>query len=322
MTRIVRDSFRDGPLTLENEVSEREFEVLRGEAPLGPTPFLAGLFPATFETEASETANLLADEIATALGRRSSLAVLHYLLASNEWRQPALAALLGQPRQRTVRVLNTDLTISSYLRLLSRLCRDAADQIEQEAREEAGPEGGLAAWPRITTEIQGETLSDDPYPEIPDGDQPGHFSLSSDGIHFIKRHEGSRRKLYNDSQGHCTIGVGHLVHKGKCDGSEPDNFRRGLTEDEVTDLLRADLAVFEQAVQKNVTSRLNQYQYDALVSFSFNVGSGAFKKSGVLKEVNAKNYSKVPDELMKWLKPPEIKGRRTDEATLFRSGKY
>jgi lysozyme len=165
-------------------------------------------------------------------------------------------------------------------------------------------------------------FSDDPYPEIPDGDQPGHFSLSSDGIHFIKRHEGSRRKLYNDSQGHCTIGVGHLVHKGKCDGSEPDNFRRGLTEDEVTDLLRADLAVFEQTVQKNVTSRLNQYQYDALVSFSFNVGSGAFKKSGVLNEVNAKNYSKVPDELMKWLKPPEIKGRRTDEATLFRSGKY
>lgn len=170
--------------------------------------------------------------------------------------------------------------------------------------------------------VQREELADDPYPSTEDGEQPGLFSLSDEGLEFIKRHEGVRLNLYPDSQGHCTIGIGHLVHRGKCNGSEPENFKKGLTEEEVTDLFRTDLENYEAAVSGSVTSRLNQYYFDALVSFTFNVGIGAFKGSGVLKQLNAKNYSKVPDELMKWLKPPEIKGRRSDEANLFRTGNY
>jgi GH24 family phage-related lysozyme (muramidase) len=170
--------------------------------------------------------------------------------------------------------------------------------------------------------VQREILPNDPYPGTVDGEQPGMLGLSDEGFEFLKKHEGVRLKLYNDSQGHCTIGVGHLVHKGNCDGSEPENFKRGLTEDEVDALFRSDLDAYESAVGNAITSRVNQYQFDALVSFTFNVGIGAFKSSGVLKEMNAKNYSKVPAELMKWVKPPEITGRRTDETNLFKSGKY
>lgn len=181
----------------------------------------------------------------------------------------------------------------------------------------SGTQGGGA-----TVKKGEEDLADDPYPATGDGEQPQLFSLSSEGYQFIKRHEGVKKKLYNDSQGHCTIGVGHLVHKGNCDGSEPENFKRGLTDDEVDALFQGDLEVYESAVSNAITSRINQYQYDALVSFTFNIGVGGFRSSGALKAINAKHYSKVPDEMLKWNKPPEIQGRRSDEANLFRTGSY
>lgn len=170
--------------------------------------------------------------------------------------------------------------------------------------------------------MQREDLPNDPYPGTPDGEQPALLSLSEEGFEFLKRHEGVRLRLYNDSQGHCTIGIGHLVHRGSCNGSEPANFRAGLTAAEVYALFRSDLVTYVDTVANAVTSRINQYQFDALVSFTFNVGTGAFRGSGVLREVNAKNYSNVPAELMKWVIPPEVRGRRADEANLFRTGNY
>jgi phosphatidylserine/phosphatidylglycerophosphate/cardiolipin synthase-like enzyme len=83
----------------------------------------------------TEHGKLTADEIAALLGRKSALVALHWLLASNELQQEALAALLMKPGPRSVRIVNADLTIPDYLRLLSRLCGDAAEQTEQEAAE-------------------------------------------------------------------------------------------------------------------------------------------------------------------------------------------
>ncbi len=59
------------------------------------------------------------------------------------------------------------------------------------------------------------------------------MNLSDEGAAFTARWEGKRNQLYNDTLGHCTIGIGHLVHHGPCNGSEPEEFKRGLTDEQV-----------------------------------------------------------------------------------------
>lgn len=147
--------------------------------------------------------------------------------------------------------------------------------------------------------------------------------LSDDGFNFVVSHEGVVTHMYNDSAGHCTIGVGHLIHYGNCDGRESEKpYKNGITKDQAFDLFRNDLAKFEAAINDIVKVPLTQYQYDALVSFVYNIGSSAFAKSGVLRELNSQNYSIVPSKMMEWVKPPELRKRRTDEASLFGTGSY
>jgi outer membrane protein OmpA-like peptidoglycan-associated protein len=90
------------------------------------------------EAESSaEFGNLTANEVARLFGRKSSLDAVHWLLASNELQQAALAALLGKAGSHSVSVHGSNLPIPNYLRLVSGLCREAAAQTEQEAADEA-----------------------------------------------------------------------------------------------------------------------------------------------------------------------------------------
>ncbi len=117
-----------------------------------------------------------------------------------------------------------------------------------------------------------------------------------------------------------------LVHKGNCDGSDTSEqrFLGGITRDQAFDLLRSDVAIAEQAVNTYVTVPLTQAQFDALVSFTYNLGSGNFKNSDLLKKLNAGQYDAVPGELNKWVYGggkvlPGLVTRRSDEGTLFQS---
>jgi lysozyme len=159
------------------------------------------------------------------------------------------------------------------------------------------------------------------------GDHEESAHISRAGARFIARFEGFRGELYNDAAGHCTIGYGHLVHRGPTDGSEPAEFKRGITQQRALELLQEDARAAESAVNDNVTVSLSQHQFDALVSFVFNVGSGNFCSSTLLRELNSGLYQSVPSELSKWVNAGgrRLEGlvtRRRAEGILFASGRF
>jgi GH24 family phage-related lysozyme (muramidase) len=147
-------------------------------------------------------------------------------------------------------------------------------------------------------------------------------TLSVRGAALIADHEGKVNTLYDDPAGHCTIGIGHLVHRGGCDGSEPAEFRHGLSDQQVYDLFIADAQRFIDAVNGLLEVEVSQNQFDALVSFAFNVGAGALEGSTLLRKLNAGDSAGAAQEFGKWVKAdgrtlPGLVRRRTDEARLF-----
>ena len=153
---------------------------------------------------------------------------------------------------------------------------------------------------------------------------PDDHVVSRAGVGFIGRWEGFRGQLYNDPLGHCTIGFGHLVHQGNCDGSEPPRFKRGITRRRGLKLLRKDIADYQAAVNTLVEVALNQPQFDALVSFAYNVGANAFATSTLLRKLNRGDYESVLTQLMRWTNGglPGLVTRRRAEGELFRDGTY
>lgn len=139
------------------------------------------------------------------------------------------------------------------------------------------------------------------------------------GLDALKRYEGLRLKAYRDIVGVVTIGY----------GSTGPHVRMGMTitREEAEALLRKDLARFEAAVTNLVKVKLNDNQFAALVSFSFNVGIGALQKSTLLKKLNKGDYASVPSELMKWTKAggKNVQGlvnRRAQEGALWGKGAF
>lgn len=160
----------------------------------------------------------------------------------------------------------------------------------------------------------------------PDAGPPA-VDVSERGLRLIGRFEGFVPHLYDDVAGHCTIGYGHLVHLGRCDGREPAEFRAGIDEQRALELLREDAAGAAAAVRAAVAVPLTQEQFDALVSFVFNVGAGAFARSTLLRRLGAGAYDAVPVELVRWVHAggavsAGLAARRRAEAALFRDGRY
>jgi lysozyme len=128
------------------------------------------------------------------------------------------------------------------------------------------------------------------------------------GKNLFKQWEGLVTHEYLDAGGAPTIGIGHLLTRSErtsgkivIQGQALD-YRDGLTEQQCWDLLDQDLDGAEKTVNEAVTVPLNQNQFDALVSFTFNVGDAAFRGSTLLKLLNQGQYDQVPTQLRRWIR--------------------
>lgn len=119
--------------------------------------------------------------------------------------------------------------------------------------------------------------------------------VSSKFTEHIESLEGFKAQAYRDTGGVLTIGYGHVVKP-----SEKHLYTAVITRDEAAALLRKDTKIAEQAVNDNVRVPLSQNQFDALVSFVFNVGERQFRQSTLLKKLNDGHCCAVPDEMRKW----------------------
>lgn len=120
--------------------------------------------------------------------------------------------------------------------------------------------------------------------------------------------EATKLKWYYDSNGYKTIGVGHLLTQSELSsgkitiGTEIILWSNGLTQTQAEKLLLQDLKRFEVCINDHVKVELTQNQYDALVIFCFNIGTGAFEGSTCLKLLNEKQYDQVPVQMRRWNK--------------------
>jgi len=140
--------------------------------------------------------------------------------------------------------------------------------------------------------------------------------MSDAGRNLLEAREGVRLKAYKDVVGVWTIGVGHTAAAG----NPTPKAGMTITASEADEIFKRDLVQYEDAVSSAVKVGIGQDQYDALVSLTFNIGIGAFKKSTVLRKLNAGDYAGAAQAFMMWRKPPQIIGRRTGEMKQFLKG--
>jgi lysozyme len=115
------------------------------------------------------------------------------------------------------------------------------------------------------------------------------------GKELIKSFEGFRAIAYICPAGVPTIGYGTT----RINGSRVKEGMK-ITSDEAEVFLEQDLKVFEDAINHNVLVEINQNQFDALVSFVYNVGIANFKKSTLLKKLNKGDYEEASNQLLRW----------------------
>jgi lysozyme len=152
--------------------------------------------------------------------------------------------------------------------------------------------------------------------------------LSKKGRDFLIAQEGVRRYAYNDSAGHATFGVGHLLHRGPV--TERDRQRWGTPSHPkpmslVYEVLAEDLKRFEYTVRRSAGRRMWQHRFDACVSLAFNIGPAGFANSTVAREIRQarKGFGqRAADAFLLWRNPPELRPRRRRERALFLHKRY
>jgi lysozyme len=130
------------------------------------------------------------------------------------------------------------------------------------------------------------------------------------GLKLLEEREGKRREAYLDTKKIPTIGVGHTgpeVHLGLV-----------WSDEQILEALRQDVKKCENAVNLYCVNRLEQHQFDALVSFIFNVGVNAFTRSTLLRKLNQGDFEGAAKEFDRWHIPAEITSRRNGEREQFK----
>ena len=141
--------------------------------------------------------------------------------------------------------------------------------------------------------------------------------ITKQGLNLIKRFEQFVPHIYICPAGYSTIGYGHVIAE-----YEKNSFKDAIDEEKAGDILARDLKIAEHAVLTLVKVPLTDGQFDSLVSFTFNVGSGAFQRSTLRQKVNREEHDEVPHEFSRWVFAGrrKLKGlitRRALEAKLY-----
>lgn len=139
-------------------------------------------------------------------------------------------------------------------------------------------------------------------------------------IQLIKHHEGVRSKPYRCPAGLWTVGVGHLIGDGK---SLPSEWNRTFTAAEIDAILKRDLSRFESGILRMLPKvRLKQHEFDAILSFCFNLGLGCFQRSTIRQAIIRDDKEAAMESLVKYCKAggkvlKGLQNRRLDERKLF-----
>jgi len=144
------------------------------------------------------------------------------------------------------------------------------------------------------------------------------MKISAAGRKVLAEREGRRLKAYRDSAGVWTIGIGHTSAAG------PPEVTPGLwiTDAECDAIFGRDLRTYEAAVNKAVKVPLAQHEFDALVSFCYNIGPAGFARSTAVRRLNGGDRQGAAEALLMWNRPAEILSRRRGERAQFRGQGY
>ena len=146
------------------------------------------------------------------------------------------------------------------------------------------------------------------------------MNVSKAAIALIKHHEGVRSRPYRCPANLWTVGVGHLIGNGK---SLPDSWNRTFSQEEIDGILKSDLRRFELGVHKMLPNvPLRQHEFDAIISFCFNLGLGCFQRSTLRQALLRGDKKAAMESLVKYCRAGGkiLRGlqiRRLDEKALF-----
>jgi lysozyme len=160
--------------------------------------------------------------------------------------------------------------------------------------------------------------------KAPESEEPGMAQvvvvrkITQEGLEFIKRFEGFSAVVYRCSAGFQTVGYGHEVLKG-------EKFAVPITEEQALEILARDVMIAERSVCRLINVPLEDWHYDALTSFTYNLGGGALQVSTLRQLVLREEHASVPEQFRRWVyaggrKLNGLIRRRNAEATMYAGG--